>query len=160
MCPRIWRASPDRCQFHVCSGHVIVLSRVVGTHPPNPPLIRVEEQLVRPEKKPPLALLPKRTVAVRESSKYRTKPCYGQASNARPSSHSAARYHQTALGWSKLGWAGAVENSGSSTISLISSSWGWRWLVLMEVGSLYHHHHHPVGESLLLWYITASIKSS
>ena len=31
---------------------------VLFTHPPNPPHIRVEVQLVRPKKKPPLTLLP------------------------------------------------------------------------------------------------------
>ena len=51
MCPRIWRASLDRCQYHVCSGYVIVLSCVVGAQPPNSPLIRVEEQLELPKKK-------------------------------------------------------------------------------------------------------------
>ena len=76
-----------------CS-YVIVASCVVGAGPTLPTLPLPEwKNNCQAEKKPPLALLPYRMVAFRESSKYRTKPCYGPASNPRPPSHSAARFH-------------------------------------------------------------------
>ena len=75
---------------------VVVASCVVWAGPtlPTLPLSEWEKHYdCYAEKNPPLALLPQWTVAVRESSKYRTKPCYGPVSNPRPPSHNAARYY-------------------------------------------------------------------